>query len=387
MSARSRIAVLHAACQPVTGPWSVMRDLARAQRASDRHAAVGIAVVHDAEWPEAYREEARAIPLPLYESACPDVFGTALFLHQYLRPPPWRRWIEDLAARAGTDRVVLHLHNAWMSGVFLPLPRIPGIRVGVVATFHGVNEHFDGKPVRRAIHRWMARRLVTHGARLTSVDLANTEVAERIFGIPRAAFSVIPNGIDPTPSRARPGAGIPGRPLALGHVGSMIEQKGWRLLAEAAERINRGGIRVRVVLAGRGLEEERAAEWARRHAEWAEYRGFAPNPREGLMPGLDALCLMSRWEGLPMAIVEAMSVGLPVIATDVGGVSEAVQPGRTGWLVPRTADALAAVIEDILRDPARLAALGEAGRRRFEDRFTLDRVAEGYATVYDGALA
>ena len=387
MSETSRIAVLHAACQPVTGPWSVMRDLALAQHASGRHAAVGIAVMRDGEWPATYRDEIRATPLAFYESPCPDIFGTALFLHQYLRPPPWRWWIEDLAARAGTNRVVVHFHNAWMSGVYLPLPRIPGIRVGVAATFHGVNEHFHRKPVRRMIHRWMARRLVRHGARLTSVDGTNTEVAERVFGIPRAAFTVIPNGIQPTLVRAQPGGGVPGRPLVLGHVGSMIHQKGWHILAEAAERINRNGTRIRIVMAGRGLEEDQVAEWARCHAEWAEYRGHTPNPRERLMPELDALVLMSQWEGLPMSIIEAMSVGLPVIATDVGGVSDAVQPGRTGWLIPRTVDALVATIEQALREPARLRELGDAAHQRFTQHFTLERVAESYATVYDGALA
>jgi glycosyltransferase involved in cell wall biosynthesis len=386
MRTSSNVAVLHAALHPVTGPWSVMRDLARAQAVSGRFAGVGLAVIVDATWPAAYREEAHALGLPFYEGACPRTFGTAAFLYQRLRAPDWAAWIRDLAARTGATDVIVHLHNAWLSGVFLPLPAVPGVRVAVVATFHGVNEHFDGKPVRRRLHRWMAQRLVTHGAFLTSVDATNTEIAERVFGIPRGVFQVIPNGMPPARETVRPPRD-PAAPLVVGHVGSMIPQKGWQLLAEAAERLNRERVVVRVLLAGQGPDADAAAAWARRHSAWAEFLGHVPNPRERVMPRLDALCLMSQWEGLPMSIVEAMSVGLPVVATRVGGVAEVVADGETGLLVPRTVDALAEALAGWAREPARAAAMGARGRERFLDHFTLDRVIERYQDVYARALA
>jgi hypothetical protein len=102
--------------------------------------------------------------------------------------------------------VVVHLHNAWLSGVFLPLPAVPGIEVIVVATFHGVNEHFAGKPVRRALHRWMARAWSNMALRLTSVDGPNTAVAEQVFGLPASAFTVIPNGMPPPETAGAPDA-------------------------------------------------------------------------------------------------------------------------------------------------------------------------------------
>jgi glycosyltransferase involved in cell wall biosynthesis len=387
VSGARRIAVLHAACHPVTGPWSVMRDLAHAQQASGAYAGVGLAVIVDSTWPAAYREELKDSPLAFYEAPLPQTFGTAAFLYQRLRPAPWAKWIQAFAARTGASDVIVHLHNAWMSGVFLPLPAVPGVRVGVVATFHGVNEHFQGKPLRRALHRWMARRLIRFGARLTSVDGQNTQLAEALFGIPRAAFTIIPNGITPLDSEPVARASDPGAPLVVGHVGSMIPQKGWQILAEAAERVNRDGIRVRVVLAGQGPDAEAAASWAAEHAEWAEYLGHVPQPRENLMPRLDLLCLMSQWEGLPMSIVEAMSVGLPVIATDVGGVAEVVTHRETGLLIPRTVDALAEALANLHRDRAPLARWSARARRDFLDRFTLARVAERYRAVYRESLA
>jgi glycosyltransferase involved in cell wall biosynthesis len=387
MNASPKPAILHAALHPVTGPWSVMRELALAQAASGRFAGVGVAVMVDSSWPDEYRAEMRGTPLAFYEATCPRTFGTTAFLWQRVSPPDWAKWIRDLAEQFQTTRVIVHLHNAWLSGVFLPLPAVPGIQIGVVATIHGVNEHFAGKPVRRRLHRWMAQRLPRYGAVLTSVDGVNTRVAEQVFQLPATSFHVVPNGMQPVAPpalclRERP----PDAPFVLGHVGSMIHQKGWHLLAEAAERLNRDALRVRVVLAGRGPEEESARAWANRHSAWAEFRGFVPNPRVSVMPDLDILCLMSHWEGLPMSIVEAMSVGLPVIATDVGGVREAVVHGETGLLVARTPDALADAVSRLMAEPDRLVALQARARQVFAERFTLARVVEQYQQVYQVAL-
>lgn len=381
MSAHARCAVLHVACHPLTGPWSVMRDLAKAQVKSGLFAGVGIAVMVDSTWPASYRREISDLPVAFYSSSLPRTFGTAAFLYLRACPPPLGRWIENFAARSGATQIVLHLHNAWMSGVFLPLPEIPGLELTAVATFHGVNESFEGKPIRRHLHRWMAQRLVRYRARLTSVDAANTERAERLFGIPRAAFSVVPNGIEPPPDEA-----VVARPLGalltVGHVGSLIPQKGWRMLADAAERLNRDSVVVRVLLAGQGPEAGAAADWAARHSEWAQFLGHLDNPRVNLMPRLDLLCLMSQWEGLPMSIVEALSVGLPVIATDVGGVREAVQPGETGLLIPRQVDALVDTLRDLLQHRSRISEMSRRARQYYEERFTLKRILLHYHRIY-----
>ncbi len=380
MDDRRSTAILHAALHPVTGPWSVMRDLATAQAASGRYAGVGLAVMVDATWPAAYRDELRGSPLAFFESRIPHTFGTAAFLLQRVRPPPWERWISDFAARVGARRVIVHFHNAWMSGVFLPLPQTDGVEVAVVATFHGVNEHFEGKPVRLRLHRWMGRQLARFGARLTSVDGLNTGLAEKLFGLRREAFAVIPNGIEPFDGAIPPRAAD--APLTVGHVGSMIPQKGWHILAEAAERLRGEGVPIHVVLAGQGPDAEAASAWAARHSEWAQFLGHVPDPRARVMTRLDVLCLMSQWEGLPMAIVEAMSVGVPVVATDVGGVREVVENGNTGLLIPRDAGALADALRALWKDPARRRAMGESARARFLERFTLDRIVARYDEVY-----
>jgi glycosyltransferase involved in cell wall biosynthesis len=90
----------------------------------------------------------------------------------------------------------------------------------------------------------------------------------------------------------------------------------------------------------------------------------------------DVFCLPSTYEGLPLAILEAMAAGLPVVATAVSGNPEAVEHGRSGLLVPaESARALAEALVALLNDPTRRRAMGAEGRRRARERFAIDRVA------------
>ena len=88
-----------------------------------------------------------------------------------------------------------------------------------------------------------------------------------------------------------------------------------------------------------------------------------------------------------MSIVEAMSVGLPVVATDVGGVREAVLHQKTGLLIPRRVDDLVDALSGLLHDRSRLVAMQARARQHFLAGFTLDGVAKRYHTVYEEALA
>ncbi len=107
-----------------------------------------------------------------------------------------------------------------------------------------------------------------------------------------------------------------------------------------------------------------------------------------LMWAFDALLLPSRLEGFPVTIAEAMLAGIPVIATDVGSVREAVLPGETGWIVPsEDPAALALAIEELVADPARARRMGERAREIAEERFTIDATIDAYLEMYRRILA
>lgn len=101
----------------------------------------------------------------------------------------------------------------------------------------------------------------------------------------------------------------------------------------------------------------------------------------------DVFILISRWEGLPLTILEAMRAGLPVIASDVGGVAEAVQDGETGYLIKR--DATGLLVERLgllLADAEMRRRMGEAGRLRYESDFTFSLMLDKTIAVYEEAL-
>lgn len=106
-----------------------------------------------------------------------------------------------------------------------------------------------------------------------------------------------------------------------------------------------------------------------------------------LLNAADLFVLSSRQEGFPITILEAMAAGRPVIATDVGGCAEAVVDGETGLIVPPEApEALADAIVALLEDPDRAREMGEAGRRRVEREFTVDRMVEQHLELYEALL-
>jgi glycosyltransferase involved in cell wall biosynthesis len=107
-----------------------------------------------------------------------------------------------------------------------------------------------------------------------------------------------------------------------------------------------------------------------------------------LMRGLDLFVLPSLREGISNTILEAMASGLPVIATNVGGNPELVVDGETGMLVPPSDPiAMADAIHSYLKDPAKLVRHGEAGRKRAEEHFSIEKMVQGYLRVYDEVLS
>ena len=98
--------------------------------------------------------------------------------------------------------------------------------------------------------------------------------------------------------------------------------------------------------------------------------------------------LASKWEGFPRAILEAMRAGLPVIASEVGGVRESVRDGETGFLVPPgDVNTLCERLRFLLTSPKQRLHMGAAGRAQYENRFLLERLVAETTAVYESVLA
>ena len=103
-----------------------------------------------------------------------------------------------------------------------------------------------------------------------------------------------------------------------------------------------------------------------------------------LLPAFTLFCLSSHMEGLGTSVLDAMAFGIPVVATNAGGIPEAVEDGVTGRIVPvRNASRLADALLELLEDEARRKSMGIAGRHSFEQHFSVDRMVEKTIRVYE----
>jgi glycosyltransferase involved in cell wall biosynthesis len=147
---------------------------------------------------------------------------------------------------------------------------------------------------------------------------------------------------------------------------------------------------VRLVVIGDGSETGNLRAQARALAlgDRVEFRSLPWEVRAAdLMWSFDGLVLPSRVEGFPVTIVEAMLAGLPVVATDVGSVDEAVVPGETGWIVPsEDSAALAAAITELTSDLPAAQLMGRRAREIALGRFTIDATVDAYVALYRAVL-
>lgn len=278
---------------------------------------------------------------------------------------------------------VVHTHASLAGRVAARLAGVPVLytkhNVVRIPTSAGVVPPPAG-PVKRVFNRWSGRLLAD---RIIAVSGAVArELVEAGFD-PRQVVT-IPNGIDLRPFAAA--GAVRRRPFGyrVGTAARLSPQKGLDVLIEAAARVVRQEPRARFVIGGEGPERPRLEEMirARGLADRVVLPGFVDDV-PGFLADLDVYVLSSRYEGLPLAVLEAMAAGLPVVATDVGGVREAVVDGQTGVLVPAGDPvALAGAILELLRDPDRARALGRAGRQRAEAEFDAELMASRVTELY-----
>jgi len=135
---------------------------------------------------------------------------------------------------------------------------------------------------------------------------------------------------------------------------------------------------------GGSLENEVKKEIERRGLSRARMLGPLPHSKTlQIISNLSVLVMTSRWEGLPMMVLEAMWSGAPVVATDVGGVGEVIENGKSGLLVDkRSADRLAHAVIRLTEDAALRQRIVEEGRNRVREMFSEERMLRDICEVY-----
>lgn len=285
------------------------------------------------------------------------------------------RFLDALAGGYRPD--LFHIHLSWHTSFYRKLAWfIEARRTGrpVIVHLHmpDIGAFFRTGRAHAAAMAWMFRR----ADRVVALTEAMAAELRALFGPgPRIEVLYNPVELEPLSAPPRPRTDHP-TVLFLGEIG---HRKGAFDLIAAAELVLAAAPGARFQLYGNGEVERARAEVAARGLSPAvEVPGWISGPaRLEALRTAHLLVLPSYQEGLPMSILEAMGAGLPVVATPVGGVAEAVIDGETGALVqPGDVAGLAAALTRLVQDPALRLRQGAAGRRLAEERFDLDVITE-----------
>jgi glycosyltransferase involved in cell wall biosynthesis len=287
---------------------------------------------------------------------------------------------------------ILHTHDYRSNVLGGLVARQAGRSVPWVATVH--------------LHTTTTRRLKVYRA----LDLFLLRLADRVVtvsrdqrrlllrrGVDRRRIVLVPNVIDSAAfaeraahaDETRTALGVSSETSVITVIGRLTPQKGVDVLLEAMPAVLETLPHTELWVAGAGpsLPELEGQTVAAGLSSSVRYLGYRTDVAS-VIAASDVIVLPSRAEGLPVVLLEAMSLGKPVVASRVGGVPDLVRQGQTGWLVPsEDPAALAGALTEALAHRKESAERGDAGRRRVALTFAPERAARRLAAVYRTILA
>lgn len=308
--------------------------------------------------------------------------------------PLRRRYKVDVAAWTRLERFlrrervdVLHTHkfgsNVW-GALVGTAARVP------VMLAHEHTWSFEGQPMRRLLDRELVARAADRFIAVSREDRRRMTEIERIDPS-RTLF--IPNGVPAAPPPSgrdvRAELGIAPDVPVLGVVGLLRAQKAHHVLLQAAAELTGRWPELQVLIVGDGPEranlERLVAELNLQQT--ARFLGLRTDVPDVLRALNIAVCC-SDFEGSPLSVLEYMGAALPVVATEVGGLPDLIEPGLNGLLVaPRDPPALAAALAELLSDPRRARAMGARGLERRMAEFDIGVIVGRLEDVYRELLA
>jgi glycosyltransferase involved in cell wall biosynthesis len=296
-------------------------------------------------------------------------------------------WGPFLKLLRSGDVDVLHTHkygpNLWGSLLSRLAP-------GLVFVAHEHTWSFEGRPLRKLADRWL---IATRAAAFLAVSERDRRRMMEIEGVPADRIRLLPNGIPAVTRRPavdiRGELGIPAGAPLVGSVGVFRAQKDFATLLRAHALLRERVPDAHLVIVGDGPERD-ALEALRAELGLdgsVTFTGFRADA-VGIAAGFDVAVNSSRFEGASLAILEWMALGLPMVATAVGGTPELLAGGEAGVLVePGEPRALAAAVAGLLEDPARGSELAQRARERQNGIYNIDVQVRRLEELYVGLVA
>lgn len=291
----------------------------------------------------------------------------------------------DLIRRERIDLVHSQLYHANYYG------RLAARKAGIPVVASIQNTYSNHKLHRQLINWYLGRH--TAAIIVGSEDIRRDVM--RFDHVLASKIEIIPNSVDLSCSdsslsrtEARSRLGLSEQDRVIGTIGRLEEQKGHRYLIEALDLLRQRGMTVKLLLVGDGRERQALEAQARELDLEQQVLMLGTRSDLGdLFRAMDLFVMPSLWEGLSLAMLSAMAAGLPVVATDVGGVSRVFQGDTYGFPVsPGNAAALADKIAGCFAKLALAQAKGEKGAQYVRENYSADTMVQRVQAVYERAL-
>ena len=293
---------------------------------------------------------------------------------------------------------IIHTHTAKagtlgrMAGILYNLNqprRMPSATCAVlVHTFHGHVFHGYFGRIKTAFFICVERFLALFTDKIITVsENLKKELVEKFKITPENKISVIELGFEldelfKLPPRENKEV------INIGIVGRLVPVKNHKMLFKVAKRVKGKGLRVKIAVIGDGEMREELEKYVIELGieDKVEFRGWIKDLK-AIYEGLDIVVLTSLNEGTPVSLIEAMAAGRPVVTTNVGGVKDIVEDGKSGYLVESgNVEEFTKKLLELVRDPEKRRTFGQNGRNIVKNRFTKERLIKDTKELYNNTL-
>lgn len=303
--------------------------------------------------------------------------------------PGKRDYFSSLRLRRflAAERVELVHTNDLHAMIDAAICRISVRKLRQVSTFH-----FGNYPHQSRRYHLAEKYLSRVPDRLVAVGQEQRQRLLNNYGFHEGRLDLIRNGVPDVGAQAserlRSRIQSNGK-IVIGSVSTLIEQKGITYLLDVAGRLKQKSLPFKLVVAGEGhlrpgLEAKAAALGL---TEDVEFYGWVDNAPQRVLPWIDVFVQTSLWEAMSMVVLEAMSCGLPIVATTVGENPYVIRDGENGFLAaPKDVDLIADRLGQLIQSPELRRQLGQQARRDWEQHYTARRMCREYEALYTEVL-
>jgi len=303
----------------------------------------------------------------------------------------------NLLERAGVPARVLN----WKQGIRNPLGAWKFLRFLRSQRFSIVHIHFGGRAVVHLVRGVTKAKIIRHlhGRILEGRSLSPVSFSGRgVDAVVAVSESVARCVVDAKARTIYAGLPVPsetpsrqpvGPEIVIGTAGRLVELKGIEYLLSAVAALRHDFPNLRLEIAGAGPLREKLESFASQAGlgDRVKFLGWIDDI-QAVLSRWDIFALPSLEEGFPIAALDAMAAGLPVVATKVGGVPELIEDGTTGWLVPpRDIESLASRLRVLVSDRELRVRMGAAGYARIRDHFSTAHMIENFERLYEELLS